>query len=78
MITGPEGSVYDGGIFNLEIDFPPEYPFKARARSTGEGDRARAPYISPVRDRAPFHPAPPPLSRARAARRAPRVARAPR
>merc|ERR1719284_492195 len=29
MISGPDASVYAGGVFNVEIDFPPEYPFKA-------------------------------------------------
>ena len=27
-IIGPTGSVYEGGIFNLSIEFPPNYPFK--------------------------------------------------
>tara|TARA_B100001142_G_C14278681_1_gene633965 strand:- start:968 stop:1411 length:444 start_codon:yes stop_codon:yes gene_type:complete len=27
-IIGPAGSVYEGGIFNLSIEFPPNYPFK--------------------------------------------------
>ena len=27
-IIGPTGSVYEGGIFNLDIKFPPNYPFK--------------------------------------------------
>jgi len=29
MIDGPEGTPYDGGIFTIDIVFPPEYPFKA-------------------------------------------------
>ena len=27
-ILGPEGTPYEGGIFQLELAFPPEYPFK--------------------------------------------------
>ena len=27
-IAGPQGSVYDGGLFALEVKFPPDYPFK--------------------------------------------------
>ena len=25
-IPGPEGSVYDGGVFNVEVVLPPDYP----------------------------------------------------
>lgn len=28
VIYGSQGSVYEGGIFNLLIEFPPNYPFK--------------------------------------------------
>lgn len=28
VIYGSTGSVYEGGIFNLIIEFPPNYPFK--------------------------------------------------
>ena len=27
-IIGPQGYVYEGGIFSLSISFPPNYPFK--------------------------------------------------
>ena len=27
-IIGPSSSVYEGGIFSLSIEFPPNYPFK--------------------------------------------------
>lgn len=26
VIPGPEGSVYEGGVFNVEIDLPADYP----------------------------------------------------
>ncbi|CAM9124406.1 unnamed protein product, partial [Discosporangium mesarthrocarpum] len=29
MLVGPEGTPFNGGCFNLEIQFPTEYPFKA-------------------------------------------------
>jgi ubiquitin-protein ligase len=29
IVIGPEGTPYHGGIFKLDIVFPPEYPFKA-------------------------------------------------
>ncbi|KAJ6460936.1 ubiquitin-conjugating enzyme/RWD-like protein [Mycena sanguinolenta] len=28
-LPGPEGSVYEGGIFNLAVNLPPDYPFSA-------------------------------------------------
>ena len=28
-IQGPKGSVYEGGIFFLDMSFPKEFPFKA-------------------------------------------------
>ncbi|KAF8218262.1 ubiquitin-conjugating enzyme/RWD-like protein [Mycena galopus ATCC 62051] len=28
-LPGPEGSVYDGGIFNIAVNLPPDYPFSA-------------------------------------------------
>mmetsp|Transcript_7382 Transcript_7382/g.20807 ORF Transcript_7382/g.20807 Transcript_7382/m.20807 type:complete len:230 (-) Transcript_7382:253-942(-) len=27
-VTGPEGTPYDGGLFNVELKFPDNYPFK--------------------------------------------------
>ena len=27
-IIGPEGSVYEGGVFEMEIKLPQDYPFK--------------------------------------------------
>ncbi|KAG5179924.1 ubiquitin-conjugating enzyme/RWD-like protein [Tribonema minus] len=28
-IVGPDGTPYEGGIFNISLEFPAEYPFKA-------------------------------------------------
>lgn len=28
-VNGPENSPYEKGVFDLEIELPPEYPFKA-------------------------------------------------
>ena len=27
-IAGPKGTPYEGGVFQLKISFPPEYPYK--------------------------------------------------
>lgn len=26
-IPGPEGSVYEGGVYNFEVNIPPDYPY---------------------------------------------------
>ncbi|KAJ7661257.1 ubiquitin-conjugating enzyme/RWD-like protein [Mycena rosella] len=28
-LPGPEGSVYEGGVFNIAVNLPPDYPFNA-------------------------------------------------
>jgi ubiquitin-protein ligase len=28
LMTGPEGTVYDGGLFELKIRIPTDYPFR--------------------------------------------------
>ena len=28
MLTGPDGTAYEGGAFQLDLKFPTEYPFK--------------------------------------------------
>lgn len=28
MLTGPDGTAYEGGCFTLDMKFPSEYPFK--------------------------------------------------
>ncbi|KAJ6535935.1 ubiquitin-conjugating enzyme/RWD-like protein [Mycena vulgaris] len=28
-LPGPEGSVYEGGVFNIAVNLPPDYPFSA-------------------------------------------------
>lgn len=27
-ITGPEGTVYEGGLYQIEVNLPQDYPFK--------------------------------------------------
>ncbi len=39
LLRGPSGSLYEGGFFVIELDFPPDYPFKPFSTS----------FVSPIR-----------------------------
>jgi ubiquitin-conjugating enzyme E2 D/E len=32
-LPGPEGSVYEGGIFKIAVNLPPDYPYASLANS---------------------------------------------
>ena len=38
-LPGPEGSVYDGGVFNFTINLPPDYPYAYFATLSHRGSR---------------------------------------